>query len=122
MRPISRRAARAAGAVALLFTGVVATGTGATASTAGSPETPALTGTFATIDDLFASVTMQRVPEFGGLYVDEATGAVVVYTTNASPSAARAAREAVAGALPDLQGLTVRTVKGRYDFASLKGW
>lgn len=122
MRPISRRAARAAGAVALSFTGVVAIGTGATATAAGSPETPALAGTFATVDDLFASVTAQRVPEFGGLYVDEAAGAVVVYTTNASPSAARAARDAVASALPDLQGLTVRTVKGRYDFASLKGW
>lgn len=122
MRTPSRRTvARAAGAAALILTGL--TGLTTTGATAG-PAVPALTGTYETIDDLFAAVTTERVPEFGGLYVDEATNSVVVHTTNASPSAAQAARDVVAAALPasDLDGLTVRTVKARYDFASLKGW
>jgi hypothetical protein len=101
-------------------------------------RTPAATPLAAerTIDDQFAEVARQ-VPAFGGMYIDRASGSLVVHLTDTSPRVAAEAEAALyaqfgtdrlAGATAT-RGLgpaptkpRVRILPAKYRFAELKEW
>lgn len=90
---------------------------------------PSATGTFDVelsdliLDDLLA-VVAQRVPGFGGVYMDEDTRELFVWLTNPSQQAASAAQPHIVEIIgdPELAELTPVPLQAEYEFTQLKEW
>lgn len=84
-----------------------------------SPQPPPDAAT----DELFAAVA-QRVPAFGGAYVDEKAGELRIWTTRPERSVAESAQRAMAKLWDDQDLAALRPVvlRADYDFLTLSRW
>jgi hypothetical protein len=92
----------------------------ALAATAAAAQPPA--DRLPSLDEQFARVAA-RAPAFGGLFVDEATGTVRVYSWNPTATGHAQVRDAVRAVLGDaLGGARVEILAGQYGFRELAAW
>lgn len=89
----------------------------------GTPSAPAAQSIPVTIDQLLAQVS-ERVPEFGGTYIDEGRGSLFIWSTEVRASVGTAAANALVDVLrqTDLSALTPVVLQANYTFAQLQQW
>ena len=78
---------------------------------------------WSTIDDQFASIA-ERVPAFGGMFVDEANDVLYVYLVNPAEDKTARAAAAIAAAFDGdhIPQDKIRALPGQYGFRKLKAW
>src|SRR4026209_1080879 len=86
------------------------------------PSGASAQGTARDLDDLYARVA-RRAPAFGGVWVDESTNTLHVFSRNRTPAGQAAVetglRRAFGAALPSAR---IEIAPGIYGFGELKAW
>ena len=126
----SRRRARWIAAAMLAGAGLVAPAAGAQDAAVDDPPAPAVRTTGVANDEaaglLFderLAAVAGRVPEFGGLYVDDDAATMFVHVTDRRPRLVADLRSALRAAFPrEALPARIRLLDGRFSFHQLHGW